>query len=302
MILNVATTPELFRTSRLSEELSWEHTNALSEVAVVPAGGGVNVAQMLYCAGQDTRVLVPAPEVSQFIRMLSLQGLPYEIVDVPGPIPVRYLIDSPAGRQLQFVDPPMELKVSELAILRDMCVAAAETAEWVVLAGVLPDIAHASWYVDVMRALRLYHPGVKIAVSTSGQPLGAVLRQVYTTKPDVLVIDTAEFDSTEQRDTAISTLTDAAVPHILVCHSRTHFELFSGATGASYSAEFVGDPGKQWLPWQDAALAGLLLADVAADPQAALISALAYANAPIGDPARAVPTPDVLQPELVQVR
>lgn len=292
MILTVATTPELFRTSALQHDLSWESPNALVPQAIIPAGGGVNVAQNLFCAGKDVRVLVPAPEVSHFIRVLSLTGLPYDNIDVPGPIPVRYLIDAPDHRQLQFVDPPMDLKVPELAMLRDHIIAAAETASWVVLAGTLPNVAHASWYVDVMRTLRLYHPGVRIALSTTGQPLRAVLRQVFTTKPDLLVIDTAEFESHEQRDTAMCTLLDAHVPEILICHSRQHFQLHSN--DSNVTGRFEATPGRHWLPWIDAALAGVLFDDDATAEQK-LISALAYANAEIGDVSRAVPTPDVLQ-------
>lgn len=299
MIITVATTPELFRTSTLTEPVSWSGDNLLSDVSVVPAGGGTNVATALYCAGADTKVLVPAPEVSQFIRVLTLNGLPYELVDVPGPIPVRYLIDAPDGRQLQFVDPPMDLKASELAMLRDLCVAQAEHAEWVVLSGVLPNVANAGWYVDVMRALRLYHPNVSIAVSTSGSALGAVLRQVYTTKPDLLVLDAAEFPTAEDCDRAIATLVDAEVPSLIVCHQRTHFELHS--SGKVLSGAYEGESGKQWLPWIDAALAGALAANSNQEPEKILISALAWANAEIGDIMRAVPTPDVVRPELVRI-
>lgn len=299
MIITVATTPELFRTSVLSAPVSWSDENNLSDVAVVPAGGGTNVAAALYCAGAETKLLVPAPEVSQFIRVLSLNGIPYDLVDVPGPIPVRYLIDAPDGRQLQFVDPPMDLKTTELAMLRDLCVAQAEHASWIVLAGVLPNVANAGWYVDVMRALRLYHQNVRIAVSTSGSAFGAALRQVYTTKPDLMVLDATEFSSDSERTDAVNTLIDADVPHILVCHQRTHFELHS--RGTSLVADFEGTPGKQWLPWIDSALAGVLLADPDENPQKALVSALAWANAEIGDGVRAVPTPDMVHPELVRI-
>ncbi|MEJ5927094.1 hypothetical protein WG915_00495 [Corynebacterium sp. H128] len=300
MILTVATTPELFRTSHLQSELSWTEVNKLTEVAIVPAGGGVNVAQALYCAGAETSVIAPAPEVSQFSRMLQLFGLPFDLVDVPGPVPVRYLIDAPDGQLLQFVDPPMRLNVAQLAMLRDLCVTQAETAEWVVLAGVLPDIADATWYVDIIRALRLYHRNTKIAVSTSNQALHAVLRQVYTTKPDFLVIDGTSVTERSSVDEWFTTLLDAEVPHILMCWDRGDFELFS--RGRRYAGAYSGTPGKQWLPWIDAALAGALLKDVEKDPVAALTSALAYANAPIGDAQRAVPTPDVLAPEHVSVR
>lgn len=299
MIITVASTPELFRTSRLEAPVSWTQENPLADVAVVPAGGGTNVATTLFCAGAETKVLVPAPEVSHFVRSLTLGGLPYELVDVPGPIPIRYLIDAPDGQQLQFVDPPMELKPAELAMLRDLCVAQAEHADWVVLAGVLPDVANASWYVDIMRALRLYHPTVKIAVSTSGAPFGAVLRQVYTTRPDVLVLNAAEFPDAEACSQAVATLIDADVPHILVCHQRTRFELHS--RGFAMSAVYEAEPGKQWLPWIDSALAGLLLANPDTDPRNALISALAWANAEIGDGVRAVPTPDMIRPGLVRI-
>lgn len=299
MILNVCTTPELFRTSTMAEPLSWEGENQLGNISVVPAGGGTNVATGLFCAGMDTKVLVPAPEVSHFIRALSLHGLPYDIIDVPGPVPVRYLIDAPDGQLLQFVDPPMQLKTAELAMLRDLCIAQAEQASWVVLSGVLPDIANASWYVDVMRTLRLYHPQVRIAVSTSGQALGAVLRQVFTTKPDILVLSAAEFESAADCDTAVRTLVDAEVPHVLVCNDRTHFSFHS--RGEAFAGTYSGESGKQWLSWLDSALTGLLLADADEDPQGALVSALAWANAEIGDALRAVPTPDVVHPELVQL-
>lgn len=299
MILSVSTTPELFRTSTLAAPISWSETNQLDNIAVVPAGGGTNVATALFCAGKDTKVLLPAPEVSHYVRALSLNGVPYELIDVPGPIPVRYLIDSPDSRQLQFVDPPMALKTSELAMLRDLCISQAENADWVVLSGVLPDVAHAAWYVDVMRALRLYHPGVRIAVSTSGDALGAVLRQVFTTKPDLLVMSAAEFDDEASFATAVRTLQDAEVPQILVCHDRQHFDYHSA--GSTVSGSYEAAAGKQWLPWIDFALTGLLLSENEAEPGNALISALAWANAEIGDPLRAVPTPDALRPDLVTI-
>lgn len=297
MILTVATTPELFRTSRLLRPLSWSETNSLSDISVVPAGGGTNVANVLFCAGAETRVIVPAPEVSHYVRALSLNGLPYELVDVPGPIPVRYLIDAQGDQQLQFADPAMALKPSELAMLRDLCVAQAEDASWVVLAGVLPDIAHASWYVDIMRALRLYHPNVKVAVSTNGAALKAVIRQIYATKPDLILIDARDSTLPETSPDTVRTLIDADVSHVLVCHERRSFTLHSA--GQTYQAHYGAPSGKQWLPWLDAALAGALLDNLDNTPDNALISALAWANAEIGDPLHAVPTPDMVKRELV---
>ncbi|MDU0477876.1 hypothetical protein QVA66_01330 [Staphylococcus chromogenes] len=298
MILCVTPAPALDRTAHADGDQRGVDTHQLRDIFVVPAGGGTNVAHLLSLAGQETMTVVPAPRISQYMRMVGMLGLPCDVVEVAGPIPVHFKVSFPNGAHLEFRDPPMPLDAAQLAILREHAVSHAERATWMVLAGELPAVANTGWFVDVMRATQLYHPHTKIAVATAGPALSAVLRQVFTTKPHVIALDKGNVDIDLSTEEIVATLVDAGVDHILLCEDRRHFQLYS--SGTQMSAEFVADESDGRLPWIDAALAGLLLADPYQDPAAALRYALAYANSAGGTESGHVPTPDSLA--LAQVK
>ncbi|AKK03328.1 carbohydrate kinase family protein [Corynebacterium epidermidicanis] len=299
MIVTITPTPSLDRTAHSDGITHSDDYHQLTDVYIAPAGGGMNISRVLYLAGQETLAIVPAPDVSQYMRMVGMFGIPCDNIDVPGPIPVHFKVHTPSGQLLEFRDPPMPLDVAQLTMLRDHAVTHAENASWVVLAGQLPSVANSAWFVDVMRAIRLYHPGTKIAVATAGQALSAVLRQVFTTKPDVIALDAEHISINQDVREVVATLIDAEVQHILLCKRRNHFELISG--GTSFEAT-IDSKGTDRLPWIDTALAGLLLVDPDHDPAGALRHSLAYANSPLATQADHAPTPDSLMLNLVRMK
>lgn len=290
MYLCITPAPALDRTASTANLESQDTAHALRDLMVLPAGGGMNVAHLLYLAGQDTTVVVPAPSVSHYVRVVNRLGIPCDIVEVPGPIPVHFKVRDDSGTDIEFRDLPMPLDAAQLAMLRDHAISLAENASWLVLAGELPQVANTAWFVDVMRATRLYHPSCKIAVATTGPALSAVLRQVFTTRPDVVVLDWQSICVSTTEEEVVDTLRDAGVEHVLVCESQQYFRMYTG--NRVRTAEWAATAEHNRLPWIDAALAGLLFADPYLDADNALKMALAYANCAGRAETTQLPTPD----------
>lgn len=299
MIVAVTPSPSLDRTATCASSFDSSGVRHLSNITIAPGGGGMNVAHVLYLAGNETEAVVPAPSISHYMRVAQTLGIPTFPVEVPGPVPLHFHIAFKDGQQVEYCDPAMPLDTAQLAMLREQIVAHAEHAEWVVLAGELPEAANTAWFVDVMRAIHLYHPTTKIAISTAGSALKAVLRQVYTIRPDLVVIDSSHVDADTTPDEVVSTLLDAELTHILFCHNDSHFTLHSKRR--SWQARYTGEPRTSRLPWIDSALAGLLLGDLDDDPERALVLALAYANGSGHCENDFVPTPDTVRLDLVQI-
>ncbi|GAA4786996.1 1-phosphofructokinase family hexose kinase [Corynebacterium canis] len=309
MILTLTPVPSLDRTATTGEQLGPDMVCQLGDISTVPGGVGVNVTHTLYRAGRDTLAVFPAPEISHYMRLMAVTGTPHQFVAVPGPIQMHFTLTDPAGATTVLKDPPMPLDPTQLAMLRDLAVTLAETASWVLLAGPLPNIATAAWYVEVIRALTLYHPKVRIAVATEGDALHALVRQLAVTHPHVLVVTQADLASVTGRNlqevddaallAAADELVASGVPEVLVACSRSHAVLVNESE--AWSATTPAPGGRQGIHWRESLLAGYLMAaEDDAPPAQRLASALAYAHAQGSQWDNFLPTPDLVQHDVVE--
>ncbi|MDO4686173.1 MAG: PfkB family carbohydrate kinase [Corynebacterium sp.] len=310
MILTLTPVPSLDRTAASPEMLAPNTVCNLRDITTVPGGLGVNVAHTLYRAGRDALAVFPAPEISHYMRLMTVTGTPHRIIPVPGPIQMHFTLINPNGEATVLRDPPMPLDPTQLAMLRDLTVTLAENANWVLLAGPLPDIANSAWYVDVIRALKLYHPNVRIVVATESAALLALVRQLAVAAPHVLVLtvdDLEQFTETtldnasEQEIVAAGQeLIDLGVPELLVPCSRNHAILMNN--DGAWAAEIQGAAGHQSIHWHESFLAGYLVAaEHDANPETRISSALAYSHAQGSEWDDFLPTPNLVQRDSVRV-
>lgn len=315
MILTVTPTPVLERSGTIGAPLTGGTVLRLEQVDTFPSGSGVTVSRLAYLAGHRTRALFPAPEISQYLRMLALLGLPHDYVPVAGPIQTRFLVTDSTGQSTQFLDPAMPLDAAQLAQLRDLAVTEAEDATWVVLGGQLPDVAPNGWYVEVIRALSLYHPETRVAVATSGGPLRALLRQLSTITPYLLTLtagDIAELipdadasaigtalrsGDTSAVEPAVRPLLEAGVSEVLVSCPPDTAVVFSGDGGVVARSTSPSGSGPE--RFRDVLLAGYLLDDTPGGREERLSAALGFVIADGSLPDGRLPTPDLVDPTTV---
>ncbi|WJZ02889.1 PfkB family carbohydrate kinase [Corynebacterium freiburgense] len=309
MILTLTPVPSLDRTANSSHELGPNQVCNLSDIATVPGGVGVNVAHTLYRAGNDVLAVFPAPEISHYMRLMAVTGTPHQIIPVPGPIQMHFTLTDPIGGTTILKDPPMPLDPSQLALLRDLTVTLAEKAQWVLLGGPLPDSATAAWYVEVIRALALYHPTVKVVVSTEGAAIQALVRQLAVAHPHTFALSLSDLEDltstslAEANDATILATVDelfsSDVPEILIQCSR-NYALLVNRDGA-WNCRIDGQPGHQSIHYKESFLAGYLLAAAKnVTAEARISTALAYSHAQGSEWDNFIPTPNLLRLESVQ--
>ncbi len=312
MILTVTASPYLLSTNDLDSDIKIGAVNTMNQASTVAGGFGTGVANTLFLGGMETLTIFPVPEISHYLRLVKMSGLPHEIIPVAGPIPMHLTMRDTDGTETEFKDSPMPLDVSQLAMLRDLVVRKAEDADWVLLGGELPAIAPAAWYVDVVRSLTLYHPEVKVAISATGAPLRAVIRQLAASQPHMLVLTGEDleiscgFEPGKLREAwhagdnrkvvdAARTLIDKGISELLVTITRGEALLITG--DEAYVSAFTGTPGKQGVTWRESFVAGFLYAaKQERTPEDQLAYAMAYANAAGSEWDNFIPTPDRVLP------
>ena len=316
MILTVTASPYLLITNDLGETITIDTVNTMHEASTVAGGFGTGVANTLFLGGMEALSIFPVPEISHYLRRVKVSGLPHEIIPVAGPIPMHLTMRDPEGNETEFKDSPMPLDASQLAMLRDLVVRQAENASWFLLGGELPAIAPAAWYVDVVRSLSLYHPEVKIAISATGAPLRAVVRQLAASQPHLLVLTGADLEvscdiepgslreawhsgDSQKLVSAARTLITKGISELLVTITRSEALLVTGED--AYISRFTGTPGKQGVTWRESFVAGFLAAaERGRTPEEQLTYALAYANAEGSEWDDFIPTPDLVLTDQVK--
>lgn len=280
----------------------------MEQASTVAGGFGTGVASILYRGGMDTMAVFPVPEISHFLRLVNVSGLPHEIIPVAGPIPMHLTMRGADSVDTEFKDSPMPLDISQLAMLRDLVVRKAEDASWVLLGGELPAIAPAAWYVDVVRALTLYHPGVKVAISATGSPLRAVVRQLAATQPHLLILTVADLEASAKVDegsiatswnegdcapliAAARVLIAKGISEVLISLSRAESVLVTA--DEAFHSMYDGQGGRQGVNWRESLVAGFLsAADQGRSTEHQLSYGVAYANAAGSSWDDFIPTPD----------
>ncbi|MEZ2121139.1 MULTISPECIES: 1-phosphofructokinase family hexose kinase [unclassified Corynebacterium] len=312
MILTVTPTPVLERSGSVDSPITGGDLLSLQRVDTYPGGSGVTIAHTAYLAGSPVHAIFPAPEISHYLRMISLLGLPHDFVPVAGPIQTRFTVRDSSGQSTQFLDPAMPLDAIQLAGLRDLTVSRAEKADWVVLAGPLPDVAPNGWYVDVIRALSLYHPGVRTSVATSGNPLRAIIRQLSAITPTLLSLNPEDISNLLPGPTstditsllqsgeishvidAVKPLLDSGVSEVLISFPPDRAVSVSSTSG--WLASVPTAVARQCSHFREKLVAGYLMAETTgAEPDQCLSVGLAYAVAVGTDPDCGLPTPDIVR-------
>ncbi|WP_295789725.1 1-phosphofructokinase family hexose kinase [uncultured Microbacterium sp.] len=266
------------------------------------AGGkGVNVARVVTAAGAAARAVVPVNAHDPYRLLLEDTGIVLDLVEVAGRARANLTITDPTGETTKLNLPGAELSSAEAEALTAGVVAAAEGATWLVLAGSLPPGVPATFYADLIVAVRerwgAHAP--LIAVDASGEALAAV---VATARPDLIKPNHEELAELvgEDHATDADTLADAARRATALVPDRVASALVTlGADGALlFTAEgaWRGRAPKiqvaSTVGAGDSSLAGYLLAAVegAAAPDR-LARSIAYGAAAATLPGTQAPTP-----------
>lgn len=266
------------------------------------AGGkGVNVARVVAAAGAAARAVVPVNAHDPYRMLLEDTGIDLDLVEVAGRARANLTITDPAGETTKLNLPGAELSAAEAEALTAGVVAAAEGATWLVLAGSLPPGVPATFYADLIVAVRERWgaDAPLIAVDASGEALAAV---VATARPDLIKPNHEELAELvgEDHATDADLLADAARRATALVPDHVASALVTlGADGALlFTAEgaWRGRAPKiqvaSTVGAGDSSLAGYLLAAVegAAAPER-LARSIAYGAAAATLPGTQAPTP-----------
>lgn len=301
MIVTLTANPSADRAVVLSDALApGEVQRALSSRE--DAGGkGVNVARVVAAAGAPARAVVPVGAHDPYRVLLEDTGIALDLVDVAGRARANLTITDPAGETTKLNLPGAELSPAEAQAVTDGVVAAAEGATWLVLAGSLPPGVPASFYADLVAAVRerWAADAPRIAVDASGAALAEV---VATARPDLIKPNHEELAELVGEDAAgdLDVITEATRrAHQLVPEHVASALVTLGADGALlFTAEgaWRGYAPKiqvaSTVGAGDSSLAGYLLADLeGASAPDRLARSIAYGAAAATLPGTQPPTP-----------
>ncbi|MDU0326771.1 1-phosphofructokinase family hexose kinase [Microbacterium sp. KSW2-21] len=301
MIVTLTANPSADRAVVLSDALApGEVQRALSSRE--DAGGkGVNVARVVAAAGAPARAVVPVGAHDPYRVLLEDTGIALDLVDVAGRARANLTITDPAGETTKLNLPGAELSSAEAQAVTDGVVAAAEGATWLVLAGSLPPGVPASFYADLVAAVRerWAADAPRIAVDASGAALAEV---VATARPDLIKPNHEELAELVGEDAAgdLDVITEATRrAHQLVPEHVASALVTLGADGALlFTAEgaWRGYAPKVQVASTvgagDSSLAGYLLADLeGASAPDRLARSIAYGAAAATLPGTQPPTP-----------
>ncbi|HEX2357834.1 MAG TPA: 1-phosphofructokinase [Micromonosporaceae bacterium] len=138
-----------------------------------PGGKGVNVSRALLANGVPTQAVLPCggPDGVQLVTLLRREGV--ELVEVPvaGRTRSNITLAEPDGTVTKVNEPGPTLSADEFEAVTRAVLAAAESADWVVVSGSLPP----GLPVDAFGRLceRLARAGARLAVDTTGPALRA---------------------------------------------------------------------------------------------------------------------------------
>jgi 1-phosphofructokinase len=311
MIVTLTANPSADRAVVLSDALApGEVQRALSSRE--DAGGkGVNVARVVTAAGAPARAVVPVNVHDPYRLLLEDTGIALDMIEVAGRARANLTITDPAGETTKLNLPGAELDAVEAAALTEGVVAAAEGATWLVLAGSLPPGVPATFYADLISAVRERWGSAapKVAVDASGAALDAVVERA---RPDLIKPNHEELAELVGEDAAADTdvLVEAARRARTLVPGRVASALVTlGADGAllfTAEGDWRGRAPKiqvaSTVGAGDSSLAGYLLADLegAAAPDR-LARSIAYGAAAATLPGTQAPTPDDLPPAPIVV-
>ncbi len=322
MILTLTINPSIDRLARISPSLIVGGVNRLPMPDDMAGGKGINVSHVLTKSGVETKALYPATAQGRLARLLTVAGINHLPIDIPFEARINYSIVDDQGVTTKLNAPGPTLSKRDRASVVAALLEHAANCEWVVLAGSLPPGVPRDFYLTCIQQLRSAYPALKIAVDTSDGPLlelGKAARAgLPDTLPTLITPNTTELLQLAQGSinlkpadainaeaealesaaahgdfspiiTAINQLRNWGFPCIFVT---------LGAAGAVYATPkgtyFTAAPKikvASTVGAGDAALAGLLAAEIQGAPEAEQIkAAVAYGSAAASLPSTQPPT------------
>ena len=338
MIVTLTPNPSLDRTVSLPGPLVRGGVNRLGGVVVEPGGKGVNVARVLVSAGQPAAAVLPAAAHDPLLLALEAAAaapstgsavLSTHAVTVAAPARINTAVTEPDGTTTKLNEPgaalsPEEIDAVESALLEAATAAAAGEGarHWAVLSGSLPPGVPADWYARLVRLLRGFAPGLRIAVDTSDEPLAALAAGLPESAPDLVKPNGEELgqlvglpadramaleegaahgDLTPVADAA-RILIDLGLGAVMATLGPAGAVLVTG--GGAWHATAPKVPVASTVGAGDSSVAGYVLADVrGGDEPERLRTAMAYGSAAASLPGTTLPTPgDLPEQEVVVTR
>lgn len=310
MIVTLTVNPALDRTIALEAALRPGEVQPARSAREEAGGKGINVSRVIDAAGVETVAVLPLAIDDPYRTALSAAGIPSVAVPVERHVRTNLAITDPDGVTTKVNLPGTPLTLADSQALVAAVVEASADAEWLVLAGSLPDSAAASFYVEVIRAVRARRgaSAPRIAVDASGPALREVVAHgiVDLIKPnDEELTELLGTDLSGAEPERIVDVVRSIVPEKIAAALIT-----LGGAGAAlvtaHGAWFAEAPRIRVVSTVgagDSSLAGYLLAALAgAEPAVRLTSAIRYGAAAASLPGTQVPTPADLGHHDITVR
>lgn len=311
LVLTVTPNPSIDRTVALSSRLERGAVLRAESITSQAGGKGVNISRAASTAGVPTIAVLPAAKDDPFVLELLRDGIDCRPEGHAGAIRVNLTLTEPDGTTTKVNSPGDTVTPEDLDRLAEAVVQRAQGAAWVVLAGSLPPGAPDAWYAYLVQALRGTH--ARVAVDTSGAPLVALAGRLDTAAPDLMKPNGEELASLTGSDAATiesdpQAAADAAEELVRQGVGAVLATLGgSGAVLATADGCWHATPPPTVVASTvgagDSSLFGYLLASLRDEPPAERLRlAVAYGSAAASLPGTTIPTPDHVNPELVEVR
>ncbi|MBP3087910.1 1-phosphofructokinase family hexose kinase [Corynebacterium sp. sy017] len=186
MIVTLTPNPSIDATVTLSSPLELGTVNRAQSISHVAGGKGINVSHAIHKAQKATHALFPAAQHDQFINLLEEIAVPYSRITLDDKVRVNTTITDPHGVTTKLNGTGPHLSSTHQTQLMSALLDKAAHANWVVLAGSLPQNTPVEFYATLCQVLRKELPHVRIAVDTSDAPLKALGKHLHHAAPNLL--------------------------------------------------------------------------------------------------------------------
>ena len=310
MIVTLTPNPSIDRTVELTSALERGAVLRAAATSSQAAGKGVNISRAAVAAGLPTIAVLPADAEDPYVLELLAAGIDCRPEPPAGDVRTNLTLTEPDGTTTKINSPGATATPEVLSRLRTALGQRSRGAAWVVLAGSLPPGAPDTWYAELVTDLCAGPAAV--AVDTSGAPLEAVAAHLETAAPALMKPNAEELASLTGGDPdAIEADPRAAAKAAAVLVERGVGAVLAtlGAGGAvlvtaegAWHATPPPTTVVSTVGAGDSSLFGYLLGALRGeDAPGRLRLAVAYGSAAAGLPGTTIPTPDHVNPELVDV-
>lgn len=317
MIVTLTPNPSIDATIALDSPLHPGTVHRAQSITQVAGGKGINVANAITLAGQQTTAVFPSADGDPFVALVNDLNVNFTSVAIEGAIRTNTTVTEDSGRTTKLNGKgPLVDKETQQALI-DSTIEAAQDASWVVMAGSLPHGVENDFYVTAIKALREAAPHVRIAVDTSDAPMVAIAENLSQAAPDLLKPNGLELGQLIGEDgLAIEKAAEEGDYSAVIAAARK-----VNAQGVDSVLVTLGSAGAILVTesgaWKatppptdvvstvgagDSSLAGFLLAQAdGKDLPLSLQQSVAYGSAATSLPGTTIPTPDMLNLEQTDV-